>query len=175
MTKLSAATPGAKHWDGTQALDYLYDDGGRAEAGFKGRAGDCVCRAIAIVTGRPYAEVYSDLAAGTGGQRASRGKRRSASARNGIDTGRKWFRDYMKSIGMEWTPTMLIGQGCRVHLLAGELPSGRLIVSLSKHWTAVIDGVIHDTYDPTRSTVWHENGVQTLTHRCVYGYWRAAL
>src|SRR6516164_288534 len=43
---------------------------------------------------------------------------------------------------------MRIGQGCTVHLARGELPMGRLIVSVSRHVVAVIDGVIHDTHDP---------------------------
>jgi hypothetical protein len=34
-----------------------------------------------------------------------------------------------------------IGGGCTVHLRDGELPRGRLIVSVSKHVLAVIDGV----------------------------------
>ena len=54
---------------------------------------------------------------------------------------------------------MAIGQGCKVHLRADELPTGRLIVAVSKHITAVIDGVIHDTHDCSRSGT-----------RCVYGY-----
>ena len=41
-----------------------------------------------------------------------------------------------------------------------ELPEGRIICNLSRHYAAVIDGVLHDTYDSTR------NG-----NRCVYGYW----
>jgi hypothetical protein len=56
---------------------------------------------------------------------------------------------------------MRIGQGCTTHLRRSELPTtGRLIVSVSKHITAVIDGVIHDTHDPSRRGT-----------RCVYGYW----
>lgn len=35
-------------------MQFQYNDGGRAEAGFKGTTGDCVCRAIAIATERPY-------------------------------------------------------------------------------------------------------------------------
>src|ERR1700730_2873392 len=48
-----------------------------------------------------------------------------------------------------------------VGLRAKELPPGRLVVSVSKHLTAVIDGVIHDTHDPSRHG-----------KRCVYGYWQ---
>lgn len=57
---------------------------------------------------------------------------------------------------------MQIGQGCEVHLRADELPPGRLIVSVSKHVTAVINGVIHDTHDPSRDGT-----------RCVCGYFSA--
>lgn len=141
----------------------IIDDGGRKAAGFKGTApGDCVARAIAIVTGKPYREVYDRLAFGTGTQRATkRTGKRGFTAGEGINVRRKWFRDYMAELGLVWTPTMGIGTGCTVHLRADELPPGRLIVSVSKHMTAVIDGVIHDTYNPDRDGT-----------RCVYGYWR---
>lgn len=160
-----------KYWDGKESLPYVYDDGGRSGAGFKGSTGDCVTRAVAIASGRPYAEVYAALAKGTGFQRAGKCGKRAASARNGIDVTRKWFKDYMRSIGFTFVPTMTIGSGCKVHLLKGELPQGRLVVSLSKHYAAVIDGVIRDTGDPTRTTSKHQDGVTSLAHRCVYGYW----
>jgi hypothetical protein len=142
-------------------MRYVFDDGGRQAAGFKGRAGDCVCRSIAIASGLPYAEVYARLAHDTGAQRAGKRGKRSASARNGINTSRKWFKDYMRELGATWTPTMHIGSGCKVHLADGELPMGRLVVSVSRHCTAVIDGTIHDTHDCSRDG-----------YRCVYGYWR---
>ncbi len=142
-------------------MKFQYNDGGRAQANYKGDAGDCVTRAITIASSRPYREIYKALAEGTGKQRASsRTKKRSQSARNGINVRRKWFKDYMKSIGFKWVPTMQIGSGCKVHLKANELPSGRIVVSVSKHYTTVIDGVLHDTWDCSR------NGT-----RCVYGYW----
>ncbi|HEY0821114.1 MAG TPA: hypothetical protein VGD46_20170 [Rhizobacter sp.] len=145
------------------AMAWVEDDGGRIAAGFKGKAGDCVARSLAIASGRPYREVYDRLAAGMGSQRVVKGDRAVRSARNGINTSRKWFKDYMAELGFVWIPTMAIGQGCRVHLAAGELPPGRLVVMVSKHCTAVIDGVIHDTHNPQRDT-----------GRCVYGYWVAA-
>jgi hypothetical protein len=151
---------------------FVYDDGGRAAAGYKGRAGDCVVRSVAVASGRPYAEVYAALAAGSGAERKSRGR----SARNGIHTSRKWFKDYMRSIGFEWTPTMLVGQGCKVHLTYGELPYGRLVVAVSGHYTAVVNGVVRDTHDPQRKTYWYnsapDKGVARVSERCVYGYWR---
>jgi len=167
---------GTEHWDGTASLDYQFDDGGRAAAGFKARAADCVARAVSIASERSYREVYDILASGNREQRVTKHSlhkgARGKTASHGIWTQRKWFKDYMVSLGFVWTPTMLIGQGCKVHLLKGELPMGRLVVAVSKHYTTVIDGVIHDTYDPSRATIYVENGVKRMTHRCVYGYWR---
>lgn len=137
---------------------FRLDDGGRKAAGFKGAAGDCVCRSIAIATGKPYAEVYDDLNAAGKAERKSKKRRGKSSARTGVY--KATIRRYMKSIGWTWTPTMQIGQGCKVHLRADELPPGRLVVSVSRHTTAVIGGVIHDTYDPAREGT-----------RCVYGYY----
>lgn len=137
-------------------------DGGRKAAGFHSKtSGDCVARSIAIITGRPYREIYDRLAEGNVTQRVTRRtgpKGRSAS--DGINVKRKWCRDYMTELGFVWVPTMSIGSGCKVHLRPSELPKGRLIVSVSRHWTAMIDGVIHDTHDPSRGG-W----------RCVYGMW----
>ena len=144
-------------------MEFVLNDGGRAEAGFKGKAGDCVARAIAIASGLPYTEVYNALAQGTGNQPAGKRGKRPATANQGITVGRKWFKDYMASIGFVWTPTMGIGTGCKVHLADGELPMGRLVVSVSKHYTSVIDGVVNDTWNPQRAT-----------GRCVYGYWKKA-
>jgi hypothetical protein len=141
----------------------VIDDGGRAAAGFKGKTGDCVVRAVAIATEQPYGEVYAALAEGCRTQIKTKRSRVQASARNGVNVKRKWFQDYMFGLGWEFTPTMGIGTGCRVHLLKSELPDGRIIVSLSNHYAAVIDGVAHDTYDSTRRGT-----------RCVYGYWAVA-
>lgn len=130
---------------------WVYDDGGRANAGYRGLAGDCVARAIAIAAEMPYGDVYAALAARnaeTGGSR---------SARNGVP--RSVYEPYLAEFGWRWVPTMAIGQGCRVHLRADELPAGRIIARLSKHVCAVLDGVVHDVFDPSREGT-----------RCVYGY-----
>lgn len=42
-------------------MDWVFDDGGRAAAGFKGQTGDCVTRALAIALGRDYREVYDAM------------------------------------------------------------------------------------------------------------------
>jgi len=171
-------------------MECIYNDGGRLAAGFKGVAGDCVTRSISIVTGLPYAEVYAHVAKQTGAQRSGKRGKRAASARYGVNTDRKWFKNYMASLGFRWTPTMGIGTGCKVHLRADELPLGRLVVAVSRHYTAVIDGVIHDVFNPSeRDTTFYPkntppellpkgayllsngNGWAYLPQRCVYGYW----
>ena len=147
-------------------MKFKFDDGGRAAAGFKGSAGDCVTRAIAIAMERDYREVYDELKAANA--EFSQGRSRKARAvaqkgstpRNGVH--KEVFGPFIEKAGWVWTPTMQIGSGCTVHLNADELPAaGRLIVRCSKHLVAVVDGVIHDTHDPSRDGT-----------RCVYGYWQ---
>ena len=146
-------------------LQLKVNDGGRSAAGYKGKAGDCVVRSIAIVTGMSYQKVYQDLYNANEKFRiisktklARSLKQKNDSPRTG--THRIVLKKYLEKLGWKWTPTMFIGQGCKVHLKKEELPSGILIVSCSKHITVVKNGVLHDTYDCSR------NGT-----RCVYGYW----
>lgn len=148
-----------------RALGFCINDGGRELAGFKGGAGDCVVRAVAIAAQIPYLQVYEDLREANlsyADQRHDKLARRlnaqGASPRNGNH--RNVFHSYILSHGFDWIPTMKVGAGCQVHLLANELPMGRLIVRVSKHLTAVIDGVIQDTHNPSRGG-----------KRCVYGYY----
>jgi hypothetical protein len=140
---------------------FIFNDGGRAEAGYKGQTGDCVCRSICIVTGKPYNEVYQALAEGNFTQRKSKhSKKGKRTAANGINTKRKWFNEYMLSLGFKWVPTMFVGVGCKMHLKKEELPTGKIICNVSKHFVAVVDGVINDIYDCSREGT-----------RCVYGYY----
>lgn len=155
-------------------MEFVFDDGGRAAAGYKGDANDCVCRSIVIATEKPYQEVYDSLNKMAKAELpplfTTHGKQRyrKSSARTGVS--KIIYRKYLLSLGFKWVSTMQIGQGCRVHLVSDELPIGRLIVRLSKHLTAVINGVIHDTYDPQWATIIRENGVDRIAQRCVYGY-----
>ena len=143
-------------------MRFKFNDGGRAAAGYKGHANDCVCRAICIAAELPYQQVYDRLAEGNATQRKSKHyKKKSRSLKVGVFTGRKWFKDYMAELGFTWTPTMGVATGCKVHLRDGEVPMGRIICSVSKHMVAVINGVVNDTHDGSREGT-----------RCVYGYWR---
>lgn len=138
-------------------MSWQYNDGGREAAGFLGDSGDCVVRAIAIATSLPYKHVYDQINVLSKGERVSKRKRRKSSAREGVY--RQTYQKYLESLGWKWTPTMNIGSGCKVHLDPKELPGGRLIVRVSKHMVAMIDGVVHDRYDPSREG-----------NRCVYGF-----
>jgi hypothetical protein len=139
-------------------MEYVYNDGGREAAGYKGKTGDCAVRAISIATGIPYDHNYYAINQFAQLERTGKRKRGKSDARKGVY--RSTFDRAMNTLGWTWTPTMQIGSGCKVHLRAEELPKGRIICVLSRHYAAVIDGVLNDTYDCSRGGT-----------RCVYGYW----
>ena len=139
-------------------MSFQRNDGGRKEAGYRGLTGDCVVRAIAIATGKEYKEVYAAINVIGKEERVTRRKRSKSNSRIGVY--RKTYQKYLEKLGWKWTPTMFIGQGCKVHLRESELPKGRLIARVSKHLTTVIDGVLNDTHDCSREG-----------NRCVYGYY----
>jgi hypothetical protein len=138
-------------------MNFVFHDGGRAAAGYRGSTGDCVTRSIAIATGKPYQEVYDALNRLGQAERVSKRKKRRSNSRTGVF--RATYQCYLESLGWQWTSTMSIGSGCQVHLRASELPQGPLLVKVSRHLTAVIDGVLYDTHNCSRSGM-----------RCVYGY-----
>jgi hypothetical protein len=120
---------------------WQFDDGGREAAGRIGKAGDCVCRAVSIASGRPYAEVHNRLRIITGHVRHGR----RPSPENGIIVARAPFKRLMEEFGFGWVdfrhlqklPTVL------------SLPvSGKLVVMIPRHTYAYIDGVVHDLAPP---------------------------
>jgi hypothetical protein len=139
-------------------MEFVFDDGGRAAAGYKGKMGDCATRAIAIATGLPYQQVYDALNGLAATERRGKRKRGISNARTGVY--KRTMRKFMEGLGWKWVPAMHVGGGCKVHLRADELPRGRLVCKLSRHSVAVIDGVLHDTHDCSRGGT-----------RCVYGYY----
>jgi hypothetical protein len=150
-------------WQGNNPIVWpVHDDGGRETAGYKGLTGDCAVRSIAIATERPYQEIYDRMNTFIQSyERKSRERRTRSSSRTGVY--KATMRAFMdRELGWLWTPTMEIGTGCTVHVRADELPYDRLVLSLSGHYTAFINGQIRDTHDPSREGT-----------RCVYGYWRA--
>jgi hypothetical protein len=156
---------------------WVKDDGGRRKSGIaraagrKDEVGDWVVRAIAIATGRPYREVHDALTVakvrhiyqgGDGGYWSKRYKRRGGVRVFDPDHGSntREYGPYLKALGWSYTATAL---GQKLRLRADELPRGKLIVQIRRHLVAVIDHVIHDTYDCARAG-----------HVRVQGYWTAA-
>lgn len=139
-------------------MQFVFSDGGR-ETYFKGKAGDCVCRAICNATGKDYKEIYNLI-----NQTAK--KEKTGKRKKGISNARTGTYNYTEKeiieniLGWKWVPTMAIGSGCKMHLNEREIPNGTLIVRLSKHLTCVKDKILYDTYDCSREGT-----------RCVYGYW----
>lgn len=91
-------------------MDFKFNDGGREQSGYKGSAGDCVTRAIAIVTGKTYSEVYDRMFVeikkfaatnrSVAAKRAAKGGGRAGTTpRNGIS--KKVYHKYLiEEIGM---------------------------------------------------------------------------
>lgn len=131
-------------------MEYIYNDGGRSKY-FKGKANDCVCRAISIASNRDYKEVYDSL------------KKALGTPRNGVFAQNKAFKDWMVANGFVWTPCSGIGVKTSVHFIEGELPKGRLVCSATKHYVAVVDNKVYDTWDSRYNSF---NEV-----RRIYGYW----
>ena len=173
-----------------QGARWQYNDGGRAAAGFHGETGDCVCRAVAIVTGKRYAEVYDELSAL--GWNCWQSWNRSYRANEEYWLTHSDYYDPEEDIYLSEKEFRQIGfwrdpedgsaissEEARrrtdsylksldwqwtatsgVHLRAAELPAGRLIVAIPGHLVAVIGGVIHDTFDSSAGRT-----------ACIGGYW----
>ena len=137
-----------------RAMKFNYNDGGRKDAGLRGSfAGDCVIRSIALASGRPYRSVHNDF-------KKLIANKLGYVPEDGVLTQKPAFKRYMIDSGFRWNITCRIGSRERVHMTADELPIGRLVLSLSKHYSCVINHVIHDTYDPSNDGT-----------RMVYGFW----
>jgi hypothetical protein len=128
--------------------NFIQTDGGRSQY-FKGQAGDCAARAMAIALELDYKQCYNELAAA---HRATTGKR---TARNGIY--KDDFSVVLKRHGWVWHPAPKIdGRKARHY----DMPEGRVIARMSRHFAAVIDGVVHDSFDSR--------------DKMIYGFWAKA-
>ena len=139
-------------------------DGGRAEAGYKGSTGDCVTRAISIASGKPYQTVYDELAILSKAYMEKKRKRRRGVSSPRLGVHKEVYHAYLLSQGFKWHPVMGIGTGCSMTLsgwiVNAYFKKGSYILSLSKHLTAIVDGIVLDNHDPSREGT-----------RCIYGYY----
>ena len=120
-----------------QQLEYRYNDGGRWIAGYQGSARDCVARALAILTGEPYKQVYRDLARANG--KATKGPR---SARNGVSK-----RAYVKVFETYRLRKVKLPKGPRPTFTEAYAMYGSCIVSTAGHLAALVEGALQDTFD----------------------------
>jgi len=143
-------------------MELVITDGGRKEAGFRGRArGDCATRAIAIATGQEYKTVYKKIRKLT--------KEVILSTMPYIATN-ELKESYWQNIlspnkgtdsrvidamilgyrgGVAWRSTTFTG-GHPVYLNRWDVPQkGTFIIQTKNHCTCVIDGKIHDSYHPS--------------------------
>ncbi|TWU16760.1 DUF2786 domain-containing protein [Allorhodopirellula heiligendammensis] len=118
-------------------MELIWDDGGRADSGYVGLAGDCVTRAIAIATGTSYRDVYGAL-----------GAIADMTPRNGLAT--SVAAQHLHTLGWERH------EGDGMSLASAVLPTGAVIVHLAApkhrragHFCSVIDHVIYDTWNPS--------------------------
>ena len=129
-------------------IGYTYDDGGRSDAGFKGDAGDCTVRAIAILTRTPYPDVYRRMAAcmkragfaASGNayrQRPRLGLKPAISARA--------LQDLVKaSYGLH---RLKLDRGPRPTYSDAWTLYGDCLVGTAKHISAIVDRQLRDTFD----------------------------
>lgn len=117
-----------------QGLRFKKHDGGRADAGFKGSAGDCVTRSIAIALQLPYRKTYTELGELMG--EMSMGL--ETTPRNGVYapvycaylTQRGWKLQITKDAYLDDIPR-----------------KGTYIANCKNHLVCVTDGVVLDAWD----------------------------
>ena len=125
---------------------YKYSDGGRADAGFKGKY-DCGIRAVAIACELSYKDAQKVLR-----EAAKKGKQGNGSISAGLY--KEDMNSALQSLGWEWVSAPKFeGRKARY----SDLPAGRHIARMARHYAAVIDGVLIDAWDSSG--------------KMVYGYW----
>lgn len=166
LTEADGAPQGLKIENNKNMEDFKLNDGGRTQAGYKGAASDCFTRSAAIVTGLPYRQVYDEVNRLGKQEHVTKRKAKRSNARTGVY--RVTEEHFMAAQGFVRVPCMAIGKGTTVTLEPSQLPNtGPIMVSVSRHYTAIVDGVLQDTYDPRRY-----NGTDSgRCTRTVYAYW----
>ena len=126
-------------------MNFIFNDGGRAAAGYKGVAGDCGARSMAIALDLDYKDVYKELA------QANKDFGRAKSARNGLN--KEVLSNVLKRYGWVWHKApVFVGRKARCSDMRGTV-----IAKQAHHFVAVIDGVPSDIWD--------------CSEKMVYGYW----
>ena len=145
-------------------MEYLYNEGGRGEH-YKGLVGDCVTRAITIATELPYDVVYNalfDIAKNyKGNSKVAIRIRLKPSPRSGCYN--EVANEFLKALNIEEVRGKLKVNDQMFY-------EGRYMVYVRRHWIAIIDGVVNDTWDSRKTSGAYTDGVpqwKTITR-----YWK---
>lgn len=125
---------------------FIFSDGGRQAAGFKGVSGDCAVRALSIATGLEYRHSMKLIK-----EFAARGKQGNKAIAKGVY--KEDLDALLRSLGWTWkTAPKFTGRKA----MYSDIP-GIAIVRMARHYAAVLDGELHDSWDSSG--------------KMVYGYW----
>lgn len=124
-------------------MAYIYTDGGRAEAGFKTQT-DCGIRAMAIACNIPYKEARKALR-----EASKKGKMGSGAIARGI------YKEDMQAALSAYgfvhkKAPKFEGRKARYT----DLPKGRIVAHMAKHFAAVVDGNLCDAWDSSSKMVY---------------------
>ena len=145
-------------------MEYLYNEGGRGEH-YKGLVDDCVCRAITIATEMPYDVVYNalfDIAKNyKGNSKVAIRIRLKPSPRSGCYN--EVAIEFLKALNIEEVRGKLKVNDQMFY-------EGRYMVYVRRHWIAIIDGVVNDTWDSRKTSGAYTDGVPQW--KTVTRYWK---
>lgn len=130
-----------------QNIEFVYTDGGREKAGFKGTTGDCVIRAIAVATEKDYKEVYNDIYEATRKYAETRNNKLARHLRNHPNkmspregVYKEIYRPYLESLGWKYISD-------RQRLNCNKFKSGTYICRVTRHMTVVKNGKLYDSWN----------------------------
>lgn len=124
-------------------MTYVYTDGGRVEAGLKTKT-DCGIRAMAIACNISYIEARKVLK-----EVSKSGKLGSAAIARGIY--KEDMEVALKRYGfVRKSSPKFKGRKARY----SDLPKGRIVAHMAKHFAAVIDGTLYDSWDSSGKMVY---------------------
>lgn len=127
-------------------MNWYYNDGGRKNAGYNRSKGDCVTRAIAIITNLSYVNTYEMV-----NKYCKQERKQISSASGGVS--KNTIDKILKNLGFTWIPKRF--------KWGEENIEGKVILNLSAHIIPVIG---NNYYDVNPNGL--KNGIM------VYGYWK---
>lgn len=126
-------------------MKFNLNDGGKSVSLRPKQRRDCCVRAIAITRGWQYDEAHNVLA--------------SLGRETGKGTPKKIWKSVLKGFERLSFPAQAGLARMNLETFCEEFPSGRFIVQMAGHLTAVIDGTVNDAFEPRNKG-------------CVYAAWK---